>query len=109
MNTYQSSIEGAWSSFIPVLLTVEQQKLMRSREESEAKTELINTLSSQRIGEVSGKKTKELSDFYNTLKPELKEEDVYELISIDILEKEEGIYTGILNFRINSEHKQIRF
>lgn len=109
MNTYQSSIEGAWISFIPVILTTEQKQLLRSKEESEAKIELINNIDSQRIAEVSGKKTKQLSDFYNTLKPELKEEDVYEFISIDIFEKEEGVYTGILNFRLNSEHKQLRF
>lgn len=41
---------------------------------------------------------------YNLVKPTLKDTDVYQLISIDMVDNK-----GILNCRVNGEHKQIRF
>lgn len=48
------------------------------------------------------------SEFYNTIKPELREGDSYEFISLDLID-DDGYFSGILNCRINGEHIQVRF
>jgi hypothetical protein len=110
MKTYQSTIENSWIEILPVALTKEQVDLSTSQkeEDKESKMELSQLIKSQREGEVEVEKLEELNSLYNSVKPELKEADVYELISVDLSEKEE-IFVGILNYRINGEHKQIRF
>jgi formylmethanofuran dehydrogenase subunit E len=111
MKNFQSTIEGNWIELLPVQLTEEQKALMMStnKEDKEAKKALIESIKTQREGSVTTKKKNELNSFYNSIKPELKEEDVYQLISIDLAEKEESNFVGILNCRVNGEHKQIRF
>jgi hypothetical protein len=109
MKTYQSVEEGTWIELRPVQLTKEQRDLMRSNkeEDTEAKQELSTLIKSQREGQVDETKLSELISFYNSIKPEVKEDDTYQLISIDLSEKNK--FVGILNCRINGEHKQIRF
>jgi hypothetical protein len=111
MKTYQSTTEGIWVELRGVKLTKEQRDLMRSKNEddAEAQSELSQWIKSQREVEVDEAKAESLTVFYNTIKPELKEDDTYHLISIDLSEKSEGVYTGILNCRVNGEHEQIRF
>jgi hypothetical protein len=53
-------------------------------------------------------KIDELKEEMEELRDELKEKDTYQLISINLTEKEDK-FTGILNCRVNGEHKQIRF
>jgi len=110
MKNYQSVEEGTWVELLPVQLTKEQRDLLRSNKEEDnnAKQELSAWIKSQREGQVDNTKKNELVSFYNSIKPELKEVDVYQLISIDLSEKENK-FVGILNCRINGEHKQIRF
>jgi hypothetical protein len=110
MKTYQSVEEGTWVELLPVQLTKEQRDLMRSQkeEDTEAKQELSSWIKSQREGSVPTKKKNELKAFYNSVKPELKENDTYQLISINLSEKEDK-FVGILNCRVNGEHKQVRF
>lgn len=111
MKTYQSTTEGQWIELKGVELTQEQKELLRSRkeEDKEQQQELYLWIKSQKEGEVEEGKVEELISFYNSVKPELKEEDTYQLISIDLSEKEDGKKVGILNCRVNGEHKQIRF
>lgn len=110
MKNLQSTIEGTWVEIKPVILTEEQKTLRVSLNKSdrEAKIALIEEIKSQR--EVAPKKTdKTLAvSKYNEVKPALKETDVYELIAMDIVVSEK-LTTGILNCRINGEHKQLRF
>jgi hypothetical protein len=110
MKNYQSTTEGTWVELLPVQLTKEQRDLMRSQkeEDTEAKQELSSLIKSQREGSVPTKKKNELKGFYNSIKPELKENDTYQLISINLSEKEDK-FVGILNCRVNGEHKQVRF
>jgi hypothetical protein len=110
MKNYQSTTEGIWIEILPVQLTKEQKTLMMStkEEDREAKKSLIESIKTQREGSVDTEKEDKLKVFYNSVKPELNQEDVYQLISIDISEKEDK-FIGILNCRINGEHKQIRF
>jgi hypothetical protein len=110
MKNFQSTIEGTWIEILPVELTEEQQILVTStkEEDKEAQQILIENIKSQRELSVGKTKSSTLSSFYNGIKPELKEKDTYQLISINLTEKEDK-FTGILNCRVNGEHKQIRF
>jgi hypothetical protein len=111
MKTYQSTREEEWVELKPFRLTREERDLIRSRSEvdKEAQTQLSAEIKTQREGSVPTKKKNELKVFYNSVKPELKDGDIYQLISIDLSEKEEGKFVGIMNYRINGDHKQIRF
>jgi hypothetical protein len=103
MKNYQSIIEGTWVEILKVELTEEQKTILLS------KKDLLSLIKSKREGKVSIEKKNSLSAFYDSVKPELKEEDIYKLISIDVSDKEDGIFKGVLNCRINEEHIQIRF
>jgi hypothetical protein len=86
-------------------------ELIQSTKETDAevKSELIAEIKESREGAVSSELAEKLNTVYTSLKPELKEEDIYQLISADFSEKSENVFTGIINCRINGEHKQIRF
>jgi len=111
MKNLQSIEEGTWVELLPVELTETQIELLKSTKETdaEAKSELIAEIKELREGAVSSELTEKLNTLYTSLKPELKEEDVYQLISADFSEKSENVFTGIINFRLNQEHKQVRF
>jgi hypothetical protein len=49
-----------------------------------------------------------LDALYDSIKPEISEEKVYSLISLDVEDYGDG-YTGILNCRVDEEHVQVRF
>ncbi len=110
MKNLQSTIEGTWIEIKQVTLTDEQQTLMMSIEKSdlEAKTALMAEIKSKR--EVAAKKADKTLAIvkYIEVKPELAENDVFELIAMDLVINE-TLTSGILNCRINGEHKQIRF
>ena len=111
MKNYQSTIEGTWVQLLPIELTEAQLELLKSTKETdvEAKSDLIKEIKESREGAVSFELSEKLNTVYTSLKPELKEKEVYQLISADFSEKSENIFTGIINYRINTEHKQIRF
>jgi len=110
MKNFQSTTEGTWIELLPVQLTEEQKTLMMStkEEDKEAKKSLMGSIKSQREGSVDIEKKGELNSFYNSIKPELKENNVYQLIAINVSEKGDK-FNGILNCRVNGEHRQIRF
>ena len=111
MKNYQSTTEGSWSELKPIQLTTEQKALLMSTDEvdRDAQKELREQIKAEKEGKVKKAKATELTDFYQGIKPELKKEDTYQLISADLSEKQKGVFTGILNYRLNGEHKQIRF
>lgn len=111
MKNYQSTVEGVWLETVNVALTNEQRTLLISTEEEdlEAKTALRQLIQSQRQVVVETEKATFLNDFYQKNKPTLKLNDTYQLISIDISEPVENVFSGILNCRVNEEHKQLRF
>jgi hypothetical protein len=104
MKTYQSTTEGTWVEILKVKLTEEQKAILLSDDD---KKDLLSLIKSQREAVVPEGKAAELIYFYNTIKPVLKETDVYQLISADLLEATP--FQGILNCRVNGEHTQIRF
>jgi len=106
---YQSLTEGSWVKLSKTQLNQKERELILSNkeEDKEAKKELITELNSK-IPVEDINKINVLESFYNSIKPELKENDSYELIAINLREKE-NMFSGILNYRINDTHKQIRF
>jgi hypothetical protein len=111
MKNFQSTIENSWTEILAVSLTEEQIELLNSQknEDNEARIELLQLIKSQRDGIVELEKLEELNKVYNLNKPKLEETDKYQLISIDLFEKEKGKFTGIINCRVNEKHNQIRF
>lgn len=111
MKNFQSTVENAWIELVIVPLTQEQRVLMQSTnpEDAIAKLALRETIKSAREVAVSPEKVTALNAFYTTKKPALLEGDTYQLISVNITEKVENVFTGIINCRVNGEHKQPRF
>lgn len=107
MKNYNSTTEGAWIERVQVQLSDSEKTLLRSTDESEqeARKELMAKIKSYSKKEVSSQKAAELTKLYNSVKPQLKEGDVYQLIAIDVTENN----SGILNCRVNDEHVQVRF
>jgi len=111
MKNFQSIIEGTWIKLVQVQLTEAQKELISSTrdEDDEAKRIVLDEVRLQREGLPTPNEETELNECYDSVKPNLKEDDVYQLISINVFEKEDKTLTGILNYRLNGEHKQIRF
>jgi hypothetical protein len=106
MKNLQSTIEGTWVELKQVQLTEEQKTLLQSKEESdiEAITALMVEIKASREVEAQEEDVVLAQAKYEEVKPILKETDVYQLISFSIFNN-----TGVLNCRVNGEHKQIRF
>jgi hypothetical protein len=109
MENFQSKEEGKWVKVNRVELTDSEQTLLKSTkdEDKSAKIKLIEDIKIKTYTNLSTTKSKMLIGIYENFKPALKEGDVYQLIGIDISVGDK--ISGILNCRINSEHKQIRF
>ena len=107
MKKYKSTIENNWIELLNVTITEEQKNILLS-EDLDAAEEIKELINQQSQNEVTGGLKETLVNFYSSIKPELGETDKYQLISINIMENK-GIFSGILNCRINDEHKQIRF
>jgi hypothetical protein len=110
MKNIQSTIEGTWIELIPILLTEEQQTLLNSTNplDNDTKISLLATIKTQREVTLSTEDTIIAESIYASIKPTLKEDDTYQLIAADMT-LDNGTAKGILNCRVNGEHKQIRF
>jgi poly-D-alanine transfer protein DltD len=108
MKNYKSTKEGEWFEQVSVELTNDQRILMRSRQlESQEYKELMEYIDTNSKKEVTEDVFQVLETSYNKYKPKLKETDSYELIGVSItIEGNKG--RGIINCRLNGEHKQIR-
>jgi hypothetical protein len=110
MKQYQSTVEGLWFEIQPVQLTEEQKALMLSQrpEDREAQKALRDEIKAQREAAVTKTVKDELTTFYESKKPVLKDADTYQLISVNLSGAQKS-YRGIINCRVNGEHIQIRF
>ena len=109
MENFQSTEEKQWVKVNNIEITETEKTLLMSTNEDDknAKNELLETIKSIRFTNLTATESEEFVDLYETIKPTLKDTDVYQLISCDILKTDK--LSGILNCRINGEHKQIRF
>jgi hypothetical protein len=111
MNRYNSTSEFVWVKFLQTQLSDEERQILHPRSKStpaEIAAARAAIDSRSRIP-ATEQETERLNTFYNNIKPTLKEDQVYSLISVDITESTNGAYRGILNCRINGEHRQVRF
>lgn len=110
MKNLQSITEGTWIELVPVELTESERTLLMSRNESdrEAQTTLMTRIKSEREQPASKTDAKIAQAKYEEIKPTLEEGQTYQLIAMDS-SISEGNISGILNCRVNGEHKQIRF
>jgi hypothetical protein len=110
MRNLNSTKEGIWVEIIPAVFTETQKLLLMSKEltDREAKATLITEL--RIASEVTPDElTLALAIAkYNCLKPVVSENETYELIGC-IMSIRDTITTGIINYKVNGSHKQIRF
>ncbi|MEX1383649.1 hypothetical protein [Lutibacter sp.] len=107
MKNLQSTTEGTWIELKQVELTEDQKALLKSKNKEVKKT-LMEEIKALREVNATVKDTKSAKSKYNSIKPSLESDDVYELISADMVSIDNNL-SGILNFRLNGKHKQIRF
>lgn len=107
MKRYKSVELGKWYEVLEYHLTEEQKELLASRKPKDIKSqsELKKLIEVESKGEVNETDLEKLNIFYKEIKPTQRN---FKLISCDIVEIDD-IYSGILNYRVNSEHKQVRF
>jgi len=107
MKNLQSTTEGTWIELKQVELTEDQKALLKSKD-IEVKKTLMEEIKALREVNATVKDTKSAKSKYNSIKPSLESDDVYELISADMVSIDNNL-SGILNCRVNGDHKQIRF
>jgi len=109
MKNLQSIEEGKWVELISSSLTEEEKTLLVSTNsaDKEAKEALIAELKSKTTKAASKKDADVAKAKYNEIKPVLEEDETYHFIAMDVILGES--LSGILNYRVNGEHKQVRF
>ncbi len=107
MKNLTSITEGVWTEVKPVALTEEQKAIFKSSD-IEAKATLsteLKSLSETTPDEITLALAKAK---YNYIKAKILSNGTYELIGCNI-SLDSTKLKGILNCRVNGEHKQIRF
>ena len=108
MNNIFSTQEGTWVQRVPMTLTDEQQTLLRSIDEAdkEARTSLIAQIQATTPADAGDAAIAQ--EAYLENKPTLVSTDVYQLIQADATVDGTNAH-GIINYRVNGGHTQIRF
>jgi len=111
MKKYSSTIEGTWLEVLPYKVTEEEKNILKDSEDTAVVQALIADIKSKKEAAVEAPKLDELVAYYDNLKLalELKPEDAYSLISVNMTEVGAGEYRGIVNYRVGKEHRQYRF
>jgi hypothetical protein len=110
MKNYISTSTGVWSELVPVYLTEYQKQILQSNDPSlkEEREALLRKIASERSVSVSQSIASELNAIYDRIKPTVRDGDVFYYVAMSACFRNQG-YSGILNYRINNEQKQIRF
>ena len=86
-----------------------REQMMNESLTHEQRAELAKTLRQSMAVEVSDEERAEIDALHESLKPEVPEGGVYQLIALNAHRKPSGKLTGILNCRVDGEHIQVRF
>lgn len=112
MKNLEAIIENSWVELLPVVLTNEQKAIEEntSFEQSvlDAKRLLFEEIQALQKKPADSTSAALAQSAYVANKPILLSTDNYELISTNV-SIENNIVSGIINCRVNNEHKQIRF
>lgn len=107
MKNFKSTKIGTWVEILEVEMTEEQKSIMMSFDRK-AMASVISDIEDKRTKKMTAKNSSDLKAFYNKMVPVLNDTDIYELICVDLSQKDDGDYTGILNCRVNGVQRQIR-
>jgi len=107
MKKIQSTIENQFYELREVVLTKEEKIILFSND-FEAKKLLYRKIEELKKGELTQNEIDTYTQFYLSIKPVLNSNEIYDFVSLDLTDNN-GTYVGILNYRVNEEHKQIRF
>ena len=110
MKNLTSNTEGVWFDPIHLPLSEEDTRLISSTSDvdTDAKTALFATAKAAKENPATTEDATISQTVYEFHKPVLKETDIYELI--EVVTRIEGTnMNGIINCRVNGDHKQIRF
>jgi hypothetical protein len=105
MGKYHTKNGVDWVQIVPRKNSQEIFLLLKNPKRTSEEEQIINKWQDSAFVEVESNMSDELIGVYNSIKPI---ED-FELISVDLFKKESKVYSGIMNYRVNQEHKQIRF
>lgn len=95
-----------WLLTKKVNLTKEEKEIISSNDET--RFDIMKEINKKRYVKASTDVIETCQKIYDEYKPILKEHDKYELIDLNVCLNEDNV-KGIINCRINGEHKQIRF
>jgi hypothetical protein len=104
MKIYTSTEEGVFIEHFEHQLTKSEKDVLNSKDDN-AKKNLKKVLLDKTRKVVSKTKSSEFKKLYESKKPKLNDGDVYDLIGVEFYDNE----SGIINCKVNGEHKQIRF
>jgi hypothetical protein len=108
MKNYISQEEGVWFSLVNYIPNEEQLNALKTlpttEEENTLRVNTLEAIKSASRENVTAEEKTELDALYNANKPVLKSTDVYVLIEVRISNA-----LGLINCKVNGEHKQIRF
>jgi hypothetical protein len=96
-----------WKQINNISITKEQSDILKDAE-SEAASALRAELNANRYTVLSAEESVVAKAKYDELKPEVKETDQYHLIAVNMMLDGDAT-SGIINCRVNGDHKQIRF
>ena len=106
----QSTNGTEWFQILtPVELTEEQQSILDTQQDEEAILEIVELQRNSSRKLLRDFQFKHERELYEIHKPIIKENEVFELLAVDIVKVKGSPMSGIINYRLNGEHKQIRF
>lgn len=108
MNIIFSTQEGQWLQREPFNLTDENKILLQSTNEEDAEVRLTLLTQMRATTPANEADAQVAQSVYLSNKPTLKPTDVYQLIQVDAT-VDGTSSNGIINYRVNGEHVQIRF
>ena len=110
MKILQSTTENVWVEIKKIELTLEEKELQRSTSENdkEAKRILITRIKNEREAIAEEDDIILAQNAYDSIKPELEENQTYRLISSHFVINNNNVTSGIINCRINDNHIQRR-
>lgn len=110
MKNIQSTTEGVWVEKIQIVLTENEKTILKSKDVQDAEAQQLLRLSilSQTSDPAQESDSVIAQAKYDEIKPIIEYGEEYQLIAMDCVLEGTDV-TGILNYRINGEHKQVRF
>lgn len=102
MKKYKAINEQEWIELVDISITMEEALILEGDDKEAAAATLADIESRFQDINLSGEELDNIISIYNSYKPKLAEEDVYELISFDIA-MNENVKMGSYNYKLNNQ------